>query len=104
MDNVVQIIKTCKNFGIRCRISFLDFYNHIGKRFENKNIDISEDYKRETGLPSFHLPLNMRENTLKLMKRVADSINGLMEGRFSRYSVSANPIVMDSNGNDWDFF
>ena len=35
---------------------------------------------------------------------VADSINGLMEGRFSRYSVSANPIVMDSNGNDWDFF
>ena len=35
---------------------------------------------------------------------VADSINELMEGRFSRYSVSANPIVMDSNGNDWDFF
>lgn len=72
LDNVVQIIKTCKNFGIRCRISFLDFYNHVGKRFENKNIDISEDYKKETGLPSFHLPLNMRENTLKLMKRVAD--------------------------------
>ena len=35
---------------------------------------------------------------------VADSINELMEGRFSGYSVSANPIVMDSNGNDWDFF
>lgn len=35
---------------------------------------------------------------------VADSISELMEGRFSRYSVSANPIVMDSNGNDWDFF
>ena len=72
LDNVVQIIKTCKNFGIRCRISFLDLYDYVGKRFENKNIDILEDYRKENKSSSLHLPLNIRENTLRLMKRVAD--------------------------------
>lgn len=35
---------------------------------------------------------------------VADSISELMDGRFRSYSVNASPIVMDSNGNDWDLF
>lgn len=35
---------------------------------------------------------------------VADSISELMDGRFNEYTVNASPIVMDSNGKDWDLF
>ena len=35
---------------------------------------------------------------------IADNIFELMEGRFSRYSVDASPIVMDPNNKDWDLF
>ena len=71
-DNIIQIIKTCKNYGIRCRVSFLDFYDHVRKRLEDKNIDIVEDYKKETDFPSLHLPLDMRKSIMRVMKSIAD--------------------------------
>lgn len=64
-----ELFGTAKNFQLRCRISFLDYYPHVRERFKAAGIDLDEFYGNFE-YNGIHLPLQLREATLKLINPI----------------------------------
>lgn len=61
-NNVQKILNTAKDYNIRCRISFLDMYNHVKNRFKDIDLAIPKEYENN----DIHLSLSYRKSILEI--------------------------------------
>lgn len=65
-----EIFTVIEQEKLRCRISFLDMYNHVRSRFEKLGIPVSNKYSN-IEYNSIHLPLKYRQEFLEVLKMIA---------------------------------
>lgn len=65
-----EILQTVDSLGLRCRISFLDMYEHVAERFSESGISKDESYCNYE-YNGIHLPLEFRKAFLISLKSLA---------------------------------
>ena len=80
-ETAIKVLKRFSNMGIeRVRLSFLDNYAHVKKRFEEEGIDVLYDGK-------FHAPLYLR---IKWLEKISDAAK---ECGFTSVEVCGEPGI-----------
>lgn len=69
--NIINLFSLAKDFQLRCRISFLDYYAHVKERFKLEGIDIDKDYTN-CEYNGIHLPLKVRQKWMAMFETVTD--------------------------------
>lgn len=75
IETAKGVIDTFSDAGIkRIRLSFLDMYKHVQKRFEKEGLDIPDIYKDKNGVINFHVDLEKRKEELQHLEKYANSL------------------------------
>ena len=81
METAKGVLEAFKGIGVeRVRISFLDMYKHVQKRFTDNGIDIPKEYYDVGDVVQFHADLDVRKQCVADLQKYATKLGyGMLE-------------------------